>query len=511
MRTLIKQSTTFIITCSLVVLIGLIVLVLIDHNSTIKLKKLNTDNYVLNYDTTWSIYSKGEDYVTLKHNSSSSLIDIKIVELNNEYKYLNLSQSINNILSSIEESNNKLKLISTEPTNINNTDSYKALYNNGSKETLLTLTKESNKIIMYDLTAESKYFDLLIDSYNEIVKGFSLTHKKINLDSKINISNSKIKWKNNNELDKLIKDNYTFEISDLNYNVSYSIPKIFRLEELNTINNRFTYRTNDYMITIKAYNRESNIYEYLNNSKDKYTIYYEYDYLKDEKSYKEYISKIDDNLYIYKNTYKVEKEPYENVKLIYSLDNNHLFIIELSSNKCYVSEKLISSIKMISYNKYSSNINRKIEDNKLVSTIKYYIDSNKDKYKSIDIKLPLNYKELDKGNNMYNMKYFTNNSVNLKYYLARDININNNLIKSNYSVYSKYGKYNIKENSVKKMHNRHYYLYDGYYYDKIKMVNSKILYTIIDDYYLVIEIESSNKINDNILYDVTDIDSKVGG
>ena len=159
----------------------------------------------------------------------------------------------------------------------------------------------------------------------------------------------------------------------------------------------------------------------------------------------------------------------------------------------------------MSYNKYSSNINRKVEDNKLVSTIKYSTDSNKDNYKKIDIKLPLDYKELDKGNNMYMMKYFTNNKYNLKYYLSRDIDTNNNLIKSNYRVYSKYGKNNINKNSVKKLNNRNYYLYSGYYYDKIELINTKILYTKIDDYYLTIEIESRNSINDNLLKDVTDI------
>jgi hypothetical protein len=358
---------------------------------------------------------------------------------------------------------------------------------------------------MFDLTADSKYFDLLLDSYNEIVKGFSLNHKKLNLNSKIDISNNRIKWKSNRETDAIIDSNNKFEIYDLNYYVSYSVPKIFTLEELNTTTNRLTYRTNDFMITIKAYNRESNIYEYLNNSKDKYTIYNEYSYLNDKKNYKEYISKLDDNTYIYKNSYTDESIPYENAKLIYSLDNNHIFIIELSSSKCYISEKLISSIKLISYNKYSSNINRKVEDNKLVSTIKYYTDSNKDNYKKIDIKLPLDYKELDKGNNMYMIKYFTNNKYNLKYYLSRDINTNNNLIKSNYRVYSKYGKNNINKNSVKKLNNRNYYLYSGYYYDKIELINTKILYTKIDDYYLTIEIESRSSINDKILKDITDI------
>ncbi len=505
MKSLIKQSVTFIISMSIVVLIGLIVLVLINHNSTIKLKKISTDNYILNYDTTWELYSKGKDYITLKHKSSSSLIDINIIELNNEYKYLDLSQSINNILYSIEKNNSTLQLVSTESYNYNNTDSYKALYKNDNKETLLTFTKESNKLIMFDLTADSKYFDLLLDSYNEIVKGFSLNHKKLNLNSKIDISNNRIKWKSNRETDAIIDSNNKFEIYDLNYYVSYSVPKIFTLEELNTTTNRLTYRTNDFMITIKAYNRESNIYEYLNNSKDKYTIYNEYSYLNDKKNYKEYISKLDDNTYIYKNSYTDESIPYENAKLIYSLDNNHIFIIELSSSKCYISEKLISSIKLISYNKYSSNINRKVEDNKLVSTIKYYTDSNKDNYKKIDIKLPLDYKELDKGNNMYMIKYFTNNKYNLKYYLSRDINTNNNLIKSNYRVYSKYGKNNINKNSVKKLNNRNYYLYSGYYYDKIELINTKILYTKIDDYYLTIEIESRDSINDKILKDITDI------
>ena len=41
------------------------------------------------------------------------------------------------------------------------------------------------------------------------------------------------------------------------------------------------------------------------------------------------------------------------------------------------------------------------------------------------------------------------------------------------------------------------------------MINTKILYTKIDDNYLVIEISSTNEIKENILEEVTDIEENM--
>ena len=59
------------------------------------------------------------------------------------------------------------------------------------------------------------------------------------------------------------------------------------------------------------------------------------------------------------------------------------------------------------------------------------------------------------------------------------------------------------------LNTRQYYLYNGIYYDKLNMINTKILYTKIDDNYLVIEISSTNEIKENILEEVTDIEENM--
>ena len=285
----------------------------------------------------------------------------------------------------------------------------------------------------------------------------------------------------------------------MNYTVTYKIPSIFIINELNTTNSHYTYRYNNSKIELKSNIKNINIYEYLNTDNSKNTIYYNYRYLKDRKNYKEYLSN-KDNTYIYKNSY----ENNENAEMIYPLDKNHIFIVTISTMNATIPIELVNNIKLINYKEYSSNINKIIKNNKLVSYLKI-LSADKEKVNQIKIVLPTTYKEIDKGNNMYRIRYFKNKTINLKYDIINNVDSSIKNIKSNYNVYSKYGKTYLNKKSKYK----DYILYEGSYTTKNNKIYTNILYRQIDKLYIKIEIENIDRINNNLLEEVTNISNEI--
>ena len=499
MRDILKRSYLFIIITVILVTLGTIILMITTKFNLITEKAYSNDYYSFKYDSTWSIKNKSNNKILLKH-KKGPVLRIIITDLTEEYRYDNLSSSIDNILFNIEKDNSNIKLVNKEPLKINNNDSYKVLYKNTklSKQSLLTIIKQSNKLIICDFSSKDKYFDLLLDSQDDIISTFKLNHKKINLNNTINLNTSNIKWINNKELESKLNKNKEDTISNMNYQVNYKIPKIFKLNELNTTNSNYSYRYNESKIDLKTNIRNINIYEYLNNKKGNNTIYSNYKYIKDKSNYKEYLSK-KDKTYTYKNSYKEKGNIYENAEIIYSLDNNHIFIITINSYRGTIPIKLINNIKLIKYNKYSSNINKIIKNNKLISYLKI-LDNNENIIK-IKIELPLSYEEIDKENNMYKTRYFKNKTNIVKYDIITNIERSIENIRSNYNVYSNYGKVSL----TKKNNYKDYILYEGSYHNKDNKVYTNILYKQINDFYVKIEVEDSNIIKDTILNEITNI------
>lgn len=500
MRDFIRDSYLFIIYTSIFVFIGIVVLLLTSKFSYITEKKVSNDNYSFTYDSTWSIKYKEKDGVILKH-KKGSVLKIVVTDIAEEYKYDNLSSSIDNILFNIEKDNSNIKLMNKEQLKINNNDSYKVLYENkkDSKSTLLTIIKVSNKLIICDFSSQNKYFYILLDSQNDIINTFKLNHEKIDLESTLNINTTSIKWINNKELSKKITDSEEDTISNMNYTVTYKIPSIFIINELNTTNSHYTYRYNNSKVELKSNIKNINIYEYLSTDNSNNTIYYNYKYLKDKKNYKEFLSK-NDKTYIYKNSY----ESSENTEIIYPLDNNHIFIITINMMNGTIPIELINNIKLIKYNKYSSNINKIIKNNKLVSYLKI-LSTNKEDVNKIKIVLPTNYHELDKGNNMYRIRYFKKKTINLKYDIINNVDNSIKSIKSNYNVYSKYGKTSLK----KKSNYKEYILYEGSYYKKDTKIYTNILYRQIDNFYIKIEVEDTTSIDKDLLSEISNISNEI--
>ena len=289
MKSFIKDMMITLVVAAIIVVFGIILILVVQDNTSIKNKELVTDKYILKYDSTWKLRSNDDYSIRLKH-KNGSIIDISIEELPETYKYSNLSSTIDNVLYSIEKENKELKLLKKEIVKINKSDSYKVLYEKGDNESLITIMKKGDKLILFELTADDKYIDILLDSYNEIVREFKLNHEDIDLSGEIDINKSRIKWKKNKQISSNLKNKNIYEIADLNYKVSYKLPEKFVLQELNTLSNRYIFSYDESKVTITTSIKETNIYEYLNKNKDKFTIYYNYKDLNNSKDYIEDIN-----------------------------------------------------------------------------------------------------------------------------------------------------------------------------------------------------------------------------
>ena len=178
MKSFVKDMMITIVVAAIIVVFGIILILVVQDNTSIKNKELVTDRYILKYDSTWKLRSNDDYSIRLKH-KNGSIIDISIEELPETYKYSNLSSTIDNVLYSIEKENKELKLLKKEVVKINKSDSYKVLYEKGDNESLITIMKKGDKLILFELTADDKYIDILLDSYNEIVRDFKLNHEDI--------------------------------------------------------------------------------------------------------------------------------------------------------------------------------------------------------------------------------------------------------------------------------------------------------------------------------------------
>ena len=423
MKNIIEKYKITIITTIIVLFICVFSLLLfkfIFRNSLIK--TIDNDSYYIEYDKNWKLKQKKKENILLKHQSGSKII-IQIDKLSDNYKYSKIDELIDELKYNIKEQNKDYNLISSKDCYITKYKfkGYKILYENNNNQVMVNFYKKGDNLITIRYEANSNYFDILLDSVNNIIYNLNIKDEKFDYKSKIDINTSRIEYDTNEELDKKLKNTNEYEISKNHYLVKYSIPSIFKIKGFDSTLGSYEYKVdsnNNINIDVDIYNL--NIYEYL-DKENSVNVYKNYNtYRKDDKNkysnFKEEISILDENKlsYIYKNSYdnnntKTIKK--YNTELIYELDNNHILLIKITSSEQNISKKLIDTIKVIKTKNYASYINNKKEDDMIVSELKKFTDYNYNKYDSIIIKIPNKYEEIDKNNNYYikrNKIYFHN-------------------------------------------------------------------------------------------------------
>lgn len=545
-----KYKIAIIIALS-ILLIGILCLILFNILSS-KSIALNEKNYNLKYDSSWKVKEKKDNYISLNHKSSKSLLKIEIITLDKEYKYTDIDDLIDEIIYNVDEQNKNYKLISKQKDTFTKYEfkGYKLLYETEAEQTMIMTFKKSDKLIVASYEAKNKYFDMLLDSVQNIVYNFNTADETFELKNSIKKESSKISYSKSEDLDKIITKNKEYEIAHNNYKVIYEVPSVFELSDFNTESNYFNLKGYDKgQMTISTYIYNKNVYEYLNkdNLVNVYQNYKMYKKDKDISDFKEQVSELDSKYsdsYIYKNSYKtnaikyndkLEAESYkrtdENIELIYSLNRNHILIVVIDSEGIPITKKLIDSIKIKSVANYSSYTKNKVENGYRIAELQKYIDYKKEKVNNIIIKLPEDYKEIDRTtNNLYSERYFGLNYdekeelydyvIHYKFSTTKDVAKNVELLNAKFK--DSYGECNnYQQVGDITINDKQFIEYVGGYTDlggipftninryKYYVHYKALFYKLNDESYLIIEILGNGKeISDDIVNQATNFEAK---
>lgn len=531
----IKKYILVIIVAFIILVIGSFLIVNLVYKK-INIKIYDTEYIKFNYDSSWNILSNSDLYVKLE-NKNKGIINIELLQLDDNYKYEKLDQILDNLLFDINEQNKNYNLIFKKDITLTNKllDGYEVLYETNDSEVMLSIAKNENYLIMFVFEADNKYFDMLLDSVQNIIYNFEIKENKYKLNNKLELSTENILFLKNNNLDNKIKDSNEYEIASNNYLVSYLVPNIFKVTSIDSRKGSFSFQDDNATINVTTTIYNKNIYDYLDKTESNSSIYEEFNFYKENKdkysNFEEQLSKYkisNYDSYLYKVFYtdKMNNKKYENYSLIVPINKNHIFLLRVIGENSSISEKLINSFKINKVVNYSSYINREVKDGYFNINLERL---NNKKTDSISIRLSEKYQEIDEGADMYSYRYIglnkdTNNNTyqyNINYNLtspSQDLNSMIDLINFNIESYEVYGNYNkLKYLDTLTLNEKQFKVYEGSYFKldnlfnqketSIFKVNEKVLiYELENGGMLIITIDGNNKeIEDNMLNELTDI------
>lgn len=535
---IVKKYRIAILSCLGILIVGLLILfVVLKLFNPTEIKEYKNDKYAFKYDTSWKIKEKKEESIKLVHNKDSE-INIQIVSLEEEYKYSTSDDILDELLFNLEKQNSSYKLLSKEKDLITKYkyDGYKLLYENEESQVLVIMGKKADKVLLVTYEATNEYFDILLDSVQNIVYDFQILDNSFNLTYKLSVDTNDISWSTNDE----VKDSNNvseYEIANKNYLVKYSVPKSFELSSFNSTMSYFNYRgLSNGSITLTANIRNTNIYEYMDKNGSYSTLYYSFNNQREGKNdysdFKESLQKLDNKdyvSYVYKNSYKSSSQwgdyDYEEVILIYELDSNHILLFEIKGTKNKIPKDLIDNIKLNSSKNYASYITKNIVDGYLIGELKEYPNYNKDSIRLVTLKIPTKYVEIDKENNIYESRYYGLDydtdrelykyDINYDLYTSVESKVKN--LSSSYASHKNKGKYSeLTYSQDITLNGKTFKVYSGGYTDiggalfsnykrTYYYVNSKVLfYEFEDGNCLSIEIRGNDvEVSNEILNELT--------
>ena len=532
-----KKYKLIIIIALIIVIIGT-TLIFTLNGKNIDMYAFNNNYYDFNYDKTWQVKDKSDLSVSLNNKDKASL-NIELINIDDEYKYSDLSDIIDDLLYTINSQNSNYKLISKKEDKVTKLEysGYKLLYENDESQAMITILKSGDKVVVFYYEALNKYFDILLDSVQNIIYNFALKPEKFELTSNITVNTEEMDYANNISLANKLIDTKDYTMASQNYEVNYSIPSIFKIKDFYSNYGNFEYQDSDGKIKITTGVYKVNMYDYIDSSKTIGTIYSDCSYMKESpdtyKDLKEKISEFkigDYSGYIYKISYTyhfVDDRQEEKYIIAVAINKNHIFEVKIEGEGIKIPQKLIEQIKINSVNNYSSYIIRNVENGYFNVELKQFKDYNYKDYYLINLKLPEKYRETASYLNVYTKRYFGlnydyDNEVYQydidydfsSYYVEAAIESANSSMNSN----SKYGTVSeMQEEKPIILNDKKFLVYSGSYYKKgalynsnesniVYKVNKKILvYELENSRYLMITIDANDTdINEDILRELTD-------
>lgn len=471
-----KKIIIIFIVMIIIFFIAILLFIILNKNKT-NIYEINKNNFSLKYDNTWKIEKEEENEINFIHKKSGSKFNIKINEIDEEYQYKTLDEISDSLLYNIREQNPNYKLIQDEKTVItkNNFEAYKLLFETDNSQAEICYYKQGNRIVMFTYEATFEYFDILLDSVNSIINDFVLNEEKFDVKTSINLNTTGIKYTEQDDISNLLNNTKDYEIASSNYLVNYSIPSNFKLTELNTIYGNYNFENLQLgtSINLRTSILNANLYEYL-EKEDTPNLYENYN-LNSYNESNEELDKFGDTplSYIYKNSYLSNNKLTENIAIVYELNKNHILIIRISSEGVGIPEELVKMIKINKIENIASNIKIEQEDGFLIGKLKKFTDYTYENVEEIKLRLPLEYQEIDKENNLYEKRnYVLNYNEEKEIYdyevsfeiIEFDINSKIDTLNREISYYKGNGEYKEFSKSQNILsNNRQFQVYDASY------------------------------------------------
>ncbi len=411
MRKFLEKNKKRIIVLLAILILIVVAVLIYNYAKKNKINVVTTVNYSVKYDDTWEVDKQEDMEINLIHKKSKSSLNFKLSELQEEKQYSTIEEIFDSLIYNIQEQNPDYKLIYKEPAKITkqNIDGYKMLFETNDRQAMISTYRYEDKLVIITYEATYEYFDILIDNANSIINNFNLNEENFNLETGINIETQEIKYSEQHEVSDLLKDTKQEEIAENNYLVKYSIPSNFKLTEYNTQLGHYEFQGVEDLGTISLNTSilPRSIFECLDKDESK-NIFLNYN-LDSYENVEEQLNKYEDeNLaYIYRNKYTSNGIDTENIELIFELDKNHIFVAAISAMDLGIPKELVNMIKINESKNIASNIDIVKENGYLIGKLKKYSDYTYENTQEITLKLPENYEEVDKLNNLYAERNYT--------------------------------------------------------------------------------------------------------
>ena len=428
-----KKVALSILIILILIVIGIsifLIFEIINQKNTIK--QISMDNYSLQYDNTWKISKKENFEIDLLHKKSKSELNIKIKELQNETQYNTVDEIFDSILYNIQEQNLDYKLIYKEESKITkqNINGYKILLEADDRQATVYMYKQGNKVVIFTYEASYEYFDILLDSVNNIVYNFNLKETQFDVKTGINLETEEINYSEQADISNLLENTVNDKIASANYLVEYSIPSNFKSTDYDTKYGYYEFKNapDGVSLNLKTSILKRNLYEYL-DKEDTPHIYDDY-ILNSYDQVNEELNKFGDYplSYIYKNNYITDNGTEENIEIVFELNQNHIFIVNISSKNAGIPKELVKMVKINNFKNIASNINVEKENGFLIGKLKKYTDYTHEQTEEITLKLPEGFKEIDKETNLYEERNYVSDYFEEIQIPKYEVNYQNNVL-----------------------------------------------------------------------------------
>lgn len=160
------KKKIFLVSIFLLITITVVVGILLSNK--VRVVEYKNKDYSFSYDTTWELKEDNGEPV-LSHKKSKALIKFKVKELTNNFIDMDLSDIVVDLTSLIEKQNPNYKMISSQEDPSDKYDSFEFLYEYDNEQALVYIYKKDTKLVTIYYTADSKYYDIVLDSVDSIL------------------------------------------------------------------------------------------------------------------------------------------------------------------------------------------------------------------------------------------------------------------------------------------------------------------------------------------------------